>query len=234
MHAGEVAHQLYAQVTWRWHTVYLGIVMVYDETDPANRVHCRLAWSHPDAALNPANSTGWAWVDKGGLTGLDFIPLNAGVPGGPNPFDSHLCYAAPPVHTPDGERLYYMGSNGPHTGSRPHRNASLGLAMLRTDGYAGMSGSGLVTTTPIVVEGEFLTLTVDVLASSSAQRASVAISAPSVPGMELGDCLNITHNTTDGKVAFRSGATFRGLLGQNVTLVLELNDAVVYTIGWSS
>ena len=26
--AGEVAHQLYAQVTWRWHSVYLGIVMV--------------------------------------------------------------------------------------------------------------------------------------------------------------------------------------------------------------
>ena len=26
--AGEVAHQLYAQVTWRWHSIYLGIVMV--------------------------------------------------------------------------------------------------------------------------------------------------------------------------------------------------------------
>jgi hypothetical protein len=37
------------------------------------------------------------------------------VPAGENAFDSHLCYAAPPVHTPDGERLYYMGSNGATT-----------------------------------------------------------------------------------------------------------------------
>jgi hypothetical protein len=101
--------------------------MVYDASDPANRVHCRLAWAHPSEALAPAtagNTTasgtgkrtrgyqlqiyyipiirsfyqdrlgtnkhrgkpnnedtvwagGWRWVDPGGITGRDFIPLNS-------------------------------------------------------------------------------------------------------------------------------------------------------------
>ena len=89
---------------------------MYDATDPVNRVHCRLVWAHPSQAFTPAStnssngsgSGGWRWVDPGGLTGKDLIPLNSSVPAGDNAFDSHLCYAAPPVHTPDGERLYYM------------------------------------------------------------------------------------------------------------------------------
>ena len=112
---GEVPHQLYAQVSFRWHSVYMGIAMVYDAADPVyNRVHCRLVWAHPSEAFAPAAAAGgsngsvggggWRWVDPGGLTGRDFIPLNSTVPAGQNAFDSHLCYAAPPVHTPDGER----------------------------------------------------------------------------------------------------------------------------------
>jgi hypothetical protein len=31
-------------------------VMVYDASDPANRVHCRLAWAHPSEALAPATA----------------------------------------------------------------------------------------------------------------------------------------------------------------------------------
>ena len=50
-------------------------------------MHCRLSWSR-DAAT-------WQWVDKGGLTGADLIPLGAGPNDiskpGPNAFDSHMC-----------------------------------------------------------------------------------------------------------------------------------------------
>ena len=95
-------------------------------------VHCRLAWSHSAQA-------GWRWVDPGGLTGRDLIPLGSDTAPGHNDFDSHLCYGAIPVRARGGapgsphsersepatataqqqhERLYYMGSNGPHSGSK--------------------------------------------------------------------------------------------------------------------
>ena len=56
-----------------------------------------------------------SWVDKGGLTGKEFIP--AGPPGS---YDSYVCFAAhSPVVGPDGKVwLYYMGGNGPHSGYR--------------------------------------------------------------------------------------------------------------------
>ena len=236
---GEVAHQLYSQVSFRWHSIYMGIVMVYDATDPINRVHCRLVWAHPSEALTPAtagnaSASGWRWVDPGGITGADFIPLNSTVPPGGNAFDSHLCYAAPPVHTPAGERLYYMGSNGPHSGSHPPRNASLGLAYLRTDGFAGIAGSGTLTTVPLVVGGKTLTLTLDVMrvGGSVAVGAYAGGSTTPLTGLSLADCAKVSSNVTNGKVIFHAGANFARQLGQNVTLKLEITAAIVYTIGW--
>ena len=82
---GTNEHQIYAQVTWKWHQLYMGIAMVYDATDSVfNRVHCRLVWSR--SALS-----GWAFVDAGGLTGRDLIPLGAMGPAGSpqNEFDRY-------------------------------------------------------------------------------------------------------------------------------------------------
>jgi hypothetical protein len=248
---GQASHQLYAQVTWVWHSIYLGIVMVYDATDPVNRVHCRLVWAHPAEALAPATagtsgSGGWHWVDPAGITGRDFIPLNSTVSAaGENAFDSHLCYAAPPVHTPQGERVYYMGSNGPHSGSMPHRNASLGLAYLRTDGFAGVAGSGTWSTVPLGVAGMTLTLTLDVLgapaagsASSAGGGGSVAVGVyaggQAVSGMSLADCVAISRNSTNSPVRFKDGGNFQHMLGQNVTLRMQITTAIVYTIGWTN
>ena len=166
------------------------------------------------------------------------IPLNSTVPTGQNAFDSHLCYAAPPVHTSDGERLYYMGSNGPHTGSKPRRNASLGLAHLRTDGYAGISGQGVLTTVPLVVAGPILTLTLDILSASAIGSVKVGVStdegARPVPGLSVADCIAITANATNAEVRFNGGADFGRLIGHNVTLEIVITDAIVYTIGWAT
>ena len=81
------------------------------------------------------------------------------------------------MHTPDGERLYYMGSNGPHSGSQPHRNASLGLATLRTDGFGGYSGTGTLTTVPIRATAPHVTITADVLTTGGFIRITVTSSS---------------------------------------------------------
>ena len=138
------------------------------------------------------------------------------------------------MYTPAGERLYYMGSNGPHSGSHPPRNASLGLAYLRTDGFAGIAGSGTLTTVPLVVGGKTLTLTLDVMrvGGSVAVGAYAGGSTTPLTGLSLADCAKVSSNVTNGKVIFHAGANFAPQLGQNVTLKLEITAAIVYTIGW--
>ena len=88
--AGSLSHQLYAQVTFPWLDVWLGVAMVYDAQDPHGRVHCRLAW-----ATSPQAE--WQWADEaGGIAGAALIPL-----GPEGAFDSHVRRAAPPQPKPD-------------------------------------------------------------------------------------------------------------------------------------
>ena len=88
--AGSLSHQLYAQVTFPWLDVWLGVAMVYDAQDAHGRVHCRLAW-----ATSPQAE--WQWADEvGGLAGAELIPLGA-----EGDFDSHVRRAAPPQPKPD-------------------------------------------------------------------------------------------------------------------------------------
>ena len=197
--------------------------------------------------------SGWTWVDSGGLTGKDFIPLghmgtqdndnnnngngNGNING--NEFDSHLCYAARPVRVPgEGERLYYMGSNGKHSGSKPHRNASLGLATLRTDHYAGVGGEGNICTRSLRVQQSRITLTVDINAPGGYVRVGVCASNCSATravffdGLSPTDCQPVLVNGIDTVVEFSSGASLVGLRGRDVVLILELHRATVFTVGF--
>lgn len=208
--------------------------MVYDATDAVlNRVHCRLAWSREPLS-------GWSWADNttgaGGLTGPELIPLGLAGPAGTsaNAFDSHLCFAAKPVRTPEGERLYYMGSNGKHSGSKPHRNASLGLALLRTDGFAGLLGTGFVETVALAITHPRITLTADIVGPGGFVRVGVRranSSSAYFPGVGLNDCESTTTNVTDAVVSFSSGATLAPFTGQDAVFVVEVHLASAFTIG---
>lgn len=353
---GDAANQLYSQITWQWHNVFLGIVMVYDAQSSAGEVHCRLAWSPSSDALS-----GWNWVDEGGLTGRDFIPLGRGVPVpkpcewesvkkadgktqisdcdayrqgsqpqhticakksgyvsldlsackaacaadascqviewqglqknnfsdskpgqcflvsndctsqesyssklaktfcmdierctrkdaqtsessssdfdparrdgvlgdvSGNDFDSHVCFAASrPVPTASGERIYYMGGNGPHSGSR---NSSFALATLRTDGYAGMKGTGTFITRKVKVTGSKLLVTADV----SSPSGSVALGL-GVSGLTLDDSTAVTSSVTNKPITFKKGMDLSHLVGQEVALHIRLDNAIIYTVSFA-
>jgi hypothetical protein len=226
---GNTSHQLYSQVTFRFHDVYLGLVMVFDascntvnppcQTGPdAGHVHCRLAWS-PDGEM-----TKWSWVDEGGLTGADFIPA-----GPSGTFDSHVTFAAHlPVTMPeDGtHRLYYMGGDGPHDNgghdrSGAGRNTSFGLATLRADGFAGIAGTGSTTTRSLRATGTAVTITVDMLGPDGAVMVSVL-------GQDAATKGTVRSNVTNHAVCFKL------TVGDNVTLSLEIKDAIVYTVGFAN
>ena len=221
---GNQTYQLYSQATWEWHNVFLGIVMVFDATSAEGRVHCRLSWSSSSDVLS---TDGWQWVDEGGVDGKDFIPLGS-ESSSHNDFDSHICFAAAhPTLGPEGDvRLYYMGGNGPHNGAR---NSSLGLATLRKDGFAGLSGTGTFTTRNVTVTGEGLFISADV-----ANGGSVAVGVVGHNGLTLDDAIPLTADVTDKIVSFKGGASLKGIIGMEVTLNIKLTMATIYTVGFNA
>jgi len=231
---GTDAHQLYSQITFQWLNTYLGIVMVFDTAKPAEfghgKVHCRLAWSNNP--VSPQGVDGWQWVDPTGLEGEDFIPLGTPTTASTNPFDSHICFAAKPVSTGDEERIYYIGSDGPHNGIR---NSSFGLASLRKDGFAALHGTGTVVTVPIMCSGAQLVITADFDAEARDAALQVGVwGAGAQSHLAVEHAVPLRQNGTDLPMQYTSGVDFSAFIGQNVTLELKLSSCLLYTVGWAS
>lgn len=220
--AGSDDMQLYSQITFAWHQIFLGIVMVYEASSKDQKVRCRLAW-----AQAPHDAKSWKWVE-GGLSGPEFIPLGRG-----SDFDSHICFAAKSPTSVTGasphERIYYMGGNGPHSGAR---NSSFGLATLRPDGFAALTAeAGSVFTVPLKVTGRTLVVSVDFApgAPSRSLRIGTAHGGP----LAADASIPISANGTDVAVAYAGGADWSGLMNSSVQLEIRLKGASIYTLGWT-
>ena len=135
------------------------------------------------------------------------------------------------------------GGNGPHNGPR---NSSLGMSNLRMDGtpphpsalaqllvcralraavgagFAGLSGSGTITTRPLLCTGSVLRVTADFPQGAGSIVVSV-LGQESAP---------ITRNSTDAAVAFKGGKALPQ--GKNVTLSIKMESALLYTVGFGA
>ena len=149
-------------------------------------------------------------------------------PGPAGAFDSHICFAAAsPISRPTEEWIYYMGGDGPHSGDR---DSAMGLATMRKDGFASLSGTGSVTTVALTVTGATLRVTADF--SSQQGMLRLGVSGPSAGPLDPSLCDPVTSNSTDAPVSFHAGANFSALVGRTVALRIEMQDAIVYTFGW--
>ena len=225
---GTANYQPYSQITFPYYGIYLGLASVYDAAhgETEGRVHLRLTYS--------LDAQQWDWIDSGGLTGKDFIPLGK-MHGEENQFDSHIIFAAAyPIRMPDSTvRVYYMGGNGPHSGPR---NSSFGLATIRPDGFVSLSGTGDVRLMQIRCTAPTLVVTADVLAVGGSVRVGVDGAVGGMKHLSPSDASPITESTTDHPIVFASGkATFAkaGLLGKDVTLRIVLDRSAVFTIGFT-
>jgi len=204
---GDVEHQTYALVVFRYANVYLGLVMIHHQR--ADTVDCELAWSR--------DTIRWERV----CPDTPLIPR-----GREGEFDSHCLFAAAEPIPREGEiRLYYGGSNGPHFGWRA---GGLGLARLRPDGFAGMETAaagavGTIITRPIPCAGRRLQVTADVGAGGSV-RASVL----DADGFGPGDCEAIVADVTDGTIRWRGDRDLTCLRDRPVRLRFELRCATLY------
>ncbi len=225
---GNISHQPYAQITFPWLNMYLGLVMVFDQ-DTGDEVHCRLTY-----AANPEGP--WRPVEGDNIIDApDFLPL------GPETFDSHIIFAAKPIRRGTGadatELIYYMGGNGPHDGAR---DSALGLAMLRPDGFASVRGHGIFTSPSLNVTDALLTATVDFGAAGGALRIGVLPDSATDPPIELSMKYSVplTANATDATMRWssRQGSSpdLESLIGQTVKLQMSLEgDAMLYALGFA-
>lgn len=140
--------QTYAMTVFPYGNIYLGYVMMY-HVGKDRTVDCELAWS-PD-------SVHWQRVQPG----TAFLPLGA-----KDSYDGGTIYAqaGPPVIKDGRLQLYYGGSPTVHVGWK--RNASLCLATLREDGFAGYevldsTKRAMITTTRLRATGKDITFTAD-------------------------------------------------------------------------
>ena len=175
------------------------------ETD---RTHTELAWS-PDTIT-------WERIDPG-------RPLisNSAEEGA---YDWGCVYPAAYPIVMDGEiRLYYGGSNGPHTS---WRICFFCLATLRPDGFAGFEpesadSPAVVATKPFLAGGDTLRITADVR-----DGGSITVTVVGDQGDEIARSEPVTGSVSEREVTWNAGA--RITEGDSVWIRFELNRAKLY------
>jgi hypothetical protein len=114
--------------------------------------------------------------------------------------------------------------NQQHSGPR---NSSFAPATLRPDGFVGVTGNGTVRTRPLRCTGAKLLITADV-----ALLGSVRVGVAGAKGLAPSDAVPVTADTSDHVVSFSTKETLAGLVGTDVTLELELDQAAVFIVGF--
>lgn len=121
------------------------------------------------------------------------------------------------------------GLKGMYTG------ASIGMAILRRDGFASMeagAGGGVLTTRPVRFSGRRLFVNVD--CPGGELRAEVLDSSGAqIAGFTKDDCLPVRADKTLAPVAWKNGADLPALAGKPVRFRFYMNNGKLYSF-WVS
>ena len=195
--------QTYAMPIFEYEGVFLGLVTMFHV--PSDTSQTELAWS-PDTVH-------WERIDPGSPV----VALGA-----PGSIDCGCAYGAAPLFLKDEVRIYYGGSNGPHTG---WRDGFFCLARLRPGRFAGYEpgssgSSATIVTRPVKVTSSDLRINAD--ARGGQLRVGVVGGTPS-----LDEAAPIQADVLDGRCRWKKGG-LRRLIGKEVQFVMELRSARIY------
>lgn len=206
---GSPESQTYSMPIFEYEGIFLGLATIFHT--PTDTVHTELTWS-PDTIH-------WSRIDPGS-------PVIALGPAGS--VDSHCAYAAVPIFEKDEMRIYYGGSNGPHTG---WRNGFFCLATLRPGRFAGFEPKDKGNISTVVTKPARVT-SADLRINVNAERGQVRIGV--IRTGETGAALSTDHavplksDALDASCRWNRG-DLHSLVGKEVQLVFELrDDARVY------
>lgn len=203
--------QTYAMPVFRYGGCYLGLVVILNtETD---RAHTELAWS-PDTLE-------WHRIDPG----TPLIP-NADTEGA---YDWGCAYpAAYPVFEEGEIRLYYGGSNGPHTN---WRDGFFCLGTLRPDGFAGFEQESpnvqALVHTPLLAMASPVRISADV-----EEGGRIVVTALSADGKEIARSHVLSESCTDAEVPWETGSETLDP-AKPVSLCFELGHAKLFAFSYA-
>lgn len=222
--------QLYSLNAVAYESLLLGEFYIYE--GPANKVAAQrktpkiteiklgfsrdgFHWSRPDRrAFIPASRTNGAW-DKGYIHGTTGVCLVMGD-------ELWFPYTGYSGVSPNGSRGMYVG-------------ASIGMAVLRRDGFASMKavrGTGTLTTRPVTFTGSHLFVNVDCPAGSL--RVEVLDEKGKViPSFSREKCISIRTNSTIQEVGWKGGGDLFRLAGRRVRFRFYLTQGDLYAF-WVS
>lgn len=128
-----------------------------------------------------------------------------------------------------GDKLYfYLSGRKLVNGSEV---VTTGLATLRRDGFASMSGSGELQTEPMRFAGEYLFVNADVkgdlLVEIQDKNGKV------LEGFSKNDCIKVSGDNTKSAVTWKNNKTLKSLAGTTVRVKFYLNDGDLYAF-WIS
>lgn len=211
--------QIYSMPVLHHGDIFLGFPAIFHAGEPQaadwDTVDTELAWS-PDSVT-------WHRVRRGS----PLIPRGPGrYPTGA--YDCGCIYSGVPLLVGDTHRIYYGGSNGPHSG---FREGSFCLATLPRDRFAGYVVTdgrrpGRITTSNVVIDGDSLTVNVE-LGGGSLRAGIMDGSGAHLPGYELDSCVALREGGLDVPLQWRCG--LEKLAGQSVHLVFELQNGALYS-----
>lgn len=128
-----------------------------------------------------------------------------------------------------GDKLYfYLSGRKLVDGSEI---VTTGLATLRRDGFASMSGSGVLQTEPMRFKGKYFFVNADVRGNLLVEIQDRNGNA--IEGFSRTDCMAVTGDGTRLAVTWRNGKTLEGLENTTVRVKFYLADGDIYAF-WIS
>lgn len=128
-----------------------------------------------------------------------------------------------------GDKLYfYLSGRRLVNGSEM---VSTGLATLRRDGFASMSGTGELMTETLKFKGEYFFMNANVRGSLKVEILDK--SGKVIPGFSKEDCKAITDDGVKLQIGWNNNASLKSLDGQNIRVKFYLTDGDIYAF-WIS
>lgn len=129
-----------------------------------------------------------------------------------------------------GDKLYFYMS-GRRLNEAKKEVISTGLATLRRDGFASMSGSGEVVTETLKYSGNYLFINAAVRGSMTVELLDE--NGDVIPGFSAGECNVVKTDGCKIMVSWKEHSDLKALNGRNLKIKFQLEDADLYSF-WIS
>lgn len=128
------------------------------------------------------------------------------------------------------DKLYFYFSARKFT-ENDKKVTSAGLAILRRDGFASMSGSGYLITNNLNFEGNYLFLNANIKKEIKVEILDEK--GEVITGFSKDDCLPLIGDSTKHKVMWKNNTNLSKLKNKNISFKFYLNDSELYSF-WVS